>query len=98
VPSIAGLGNIYALDGKQAQARDELRRLDSLSKTQYVTAYAVALIYTALGKRDSAFIWLDRAVQERTHWLVWLNRDLRWKPLRSDPRFVSLVHRVGLPP
>jgi hypothetical protein len=76
----------------------ELRLLDSLSKTQYVTSYAFALIHTALGQPDSAFAWLDRAVQERTHWLVWLNRDLRWKPLRGDPRFTSLVRRVGLPP
>jgi eukaryotic-like serine/threonine-protein kinase len=98
VPTIAGLGNIYALDGKLAEARDQLLRLDSLSKTQYVTAYAIALIHSALGQPDSAFAWLDRAVQERTHWLVWLNRDLRWTPLRGDPRFASLVRRVGLPP
>jgi adenylate cyclase len=98
VPTIAGLGSVYALQGKRAQAVDELHRLDSLSRTQYVTSYAVALIYTALGQRDSAFAALDRAVQERTHWLVWLNRDLRWKPLRGDARFASLVHRVGLPP
>jgi tetratricopeptide (TPR) repeat protein len=98
VPSIAGLGSLYALRGNRDQATDELRRLDSLRKTQYVTSYAVALIYTALAQRDSAFVWLDRAVQERTHWLVWLNRDLRWKPLRGDPRFASLVRRVGLPP
>jgi eukaryotic-like serine/threonine-protein kinase len=98
VPTIAGLGSVYALEGRRAQALAELRRLDSLSKTQYVTAYAVALIHTALGQRDSAFVWLDRAVRERTHWLVWLNRDLRWKPLRGDARFAALVRRVGLPP
>jgi tetratricopeptide (TPR) repeat protein len=98
VPTIAGLGNVYGLEGRRAQALGELRRLDSLSRTQYVTSYAVALIYTALGQPDSAFAWLDRAVQERTHWLVWLNRDLRWKPLRGDPRFATLVRRVGLPP
>ena len=97
-PTLAGLGNVYALQGRKSQAHEELQRLDSLSKTQYVTSYAVALIYAGLGKRDSTFAWLDRAVQERTHWLVWLNRDLRWKPLRGDPRFVALVRRVGLPP
>jgi TolB-like protein/tetratricopeptide (TPR) repeat protein len=98
VPTIAGLGSLYALEGNRTQALHELHRLDSLSKTQYVTSYAIALIHTALGQRDSAFVWLDRAVQERTHWLVWLNRDLRWAPLRDDPRFGSLVRRVGLPP
>jgi tetratricopeptide (TPR) repeat protein len=98
VPTIAGLGNLYALEGRRIEALDGLRRLDSLSRTQYVTSYAVALIHTALGQTDSAFAWLDRAVEERTHWLVWLNRDLRWQPLRGDPRFASLVRRVGLPP
>jgi TolB-like protein/Tfp pilus assembly protein PilF len=98
VPTIAGLGNIYGLEGRRALAINELRQLDSLSKTQYVTSYAIALIHTALGQPDSAFAWLDRAVQERTHWLVWLNRDLRWKPLRGDRRFAALVRRVGLPP
>ncbi|HUQ14559.1 MAG TPA: protein kinase [Gemmatimonadales bacterium] len=98
VPTIAGLGNVYGLEGRRVQALGELRRLDSLSRTQYVTSYAVALIHTALGQPDSAFAWLDRAVDERTHWLVWLNRDLRWAPLRADPRFASLVRRVGLPP
>jgi tetratricopeptide (TPR) repeat protein len=98
VPTVAGLGNLYGLAGRRVEALGALRRLDSLSRSQYVTAYAVALIHTALGQPDSAFAWLDRAVEERTHWLVWLNRDLRWEPLRGDPRFASLVRRVGLPP
>jgi hypothetical protein len=63
-----------------------------------VTAYAYALVHTALGQPDSAFTWLDRAVNERTHWLVWLNRDFRWAPLRADPRFAQIGRRVGVPP
>ena len=59
---------------------------------------AVALVHAALGQLDSAFTWLQRGVQERTHWLVWLNRDVRWAPIRADPRFNQLVKQVGLPP
>ena len=97
VPTIAGDGYVYAQQGKRNRARDVLLRLDSLSRTEYVTSYAVALVHAALGQRDSAFVWLDRAVQERTHWLLWLNRDRRWDPIRSDSRFRALVRRVGLP-
>src|SRR3989442_249274 len=84
--------------GRRREAQAALVRMDSLSRRQYVTAYAVALVHTALGQRDSAFAWLARGVRERTHWLVWLNRDLRWAPLRADPRFQAVVHEVGLPP
>jgi TolB-like protein/Tfp pilus assembly protein PilF len=98
VPTIAGNGYVYAQQGKRDRALDVRRRLDSLSRTEYVTSYAVALMHAALGQHDSAFTWLDRAVEERTHWLLWLNRDKRWDPIRSDPRFRALIRRVGLPP
>lgn len=98
IPNIAGEGYVHAQRGERDAARRALQRLDSLSHAgEYVTSYAVALVYTALGERDQAFAWLDRAVQERTHWLVWLNRDRRWDPIRADPRFRMLVRRVGLP-
>ena len=97
VPAIAGEGNVYALQGDRGRAHHVLHQLDSLSRTQYVTAYAVALVHAALGNRDSTFVWLNKAVDERTHWLLWLNRDRRWDPVRSDPRFRAIVRRVRLP-
>jgi DNA-binding SARP family transcriptional activator/TolB-like protein/Tfp pilus assembly protein PilF len=98
VPTIAGEGYVYGLLGRQHEAVATLSRMDSIARRgDYVTAYAVALVYASLGNRDSAFAWLERGVGERTHWLVWLNRDPRWAPLRSDPRFAALVREVGLP-
>jgi Flp pilus assembly protein TadD len=97
VPTIAGEGYVYGEQGRADRARAVLHRLDSLSHSQYVTAYAVALVHTALGQSDSAFAWLDKAVEERTHWLLWLNRDRRWDPIRADPRFRAITARVGVP-
>jgi tetratricopeptide (TPR) repeat protein len=97
VPTISGEGYVYALQGRPDRARAVLRQLDSLSRTQYVTSFAVSIVHVALGQPDSAFVWLNKAVDERTHWLVWLNRDRRWDPIRSDPRFRAIVKRVGLP-
>jgi Tfp pilus assembly protein PilF len=97
VPTIAARGYLFGRQQNEKKARAELARMDSLAHLQYVSAYAVALVHAALAQRDSAFAWLDRAVAERTHWLVWLNRDPRWAALRSDPRFAELVQRVGLP-
>ena len=97
VPTIAGEGYVYAQQGRRDKAQAILDSLASLSRTQYVTAYAVALVHAALGQRDSAFVWLNKAVDERTHWVLWLNRDRRWDPIRSDERFRAIVRRVKLP-
>jgi hypothetical protein len=83
--------------GRVLQLNGQLDSLAALSRTQYVTAYAVALVHAALGQRDAAFVWLNNAMDERTHWVLWLNRDRRWDPIRSDHRFRVLVRRVGLP-
>jgi tetratricopeptide (TPR) repeat protein len=98
VPTVAGMGYVDALMGRRQEALNSLAQLDSIRKSgKYVTAYGVGLVYAALGDKAHAFAWLERAVQERTHWLVWLDLDPRWDPLRSDPRFREIVRRVGLP-
>jgi tetratricopeptide (TPR) repeat protein len=95
-PTVAAVGYVHGLRGERDAARRELARLDSLARHRYVTAYAVGLVYASLGVRDSAFAALDRAVAERTNWLVWLALDDRWSPIRSDPRFAKLLGQVGL--
>jgi DNA-binding SARP family transcriptional activator/TolB-like protein len=97
IPNLAGEAYVYAQAGRRQEALAVLARFDSLARTQYVTAYAVALVHAALGDREEAFTWLDQAVRERTHWVLWLNRDRRWDPIRSDARFEALTRRVGLP-
>ena len=97
VPTIAAEGHVYGRQNRTAEANSVLRRLDSLSRKQYVTAYGVALVHAGLGQRDSAFAWLNRGLQERTHWMVWLNRDPRWQSLRADARFKHLTLLMKLP-
>ena len=97
-PTLSGLGNLYAAKGRRGDALRMLHRMDSLSRSRYITSFAVAVVHAGLNQPDSTFAWLDRSLKERTHWLVWLNRDPRWRSLRGDPRFADLVHRIGLPP
>jgi eukaryotic-like serine/threonine-protein kinase len=98
VPTVAGIGNIYGVMGRRAEALGEMAQLDSLERAGvYVTPYGRALIWAGLGDADRSFAELDRAVAGRSHWLVWLNRDTRWALLRKDPRFKQLTRRIGLP-
>ena len=54
-------------------------------------------IYAALGQRDQAFEWLNKAYDQHDLQLVSLKVDPTLDGLRSDPRFADLVRRVGLP-
>ncbi|HKM46524.1 MAG TPA: protein kinase [Terriglobales bacterium] len=63
----------------------------------YSSAYAIARLYAELGDKDQAFKWLNTAYQERDTNLPEERTDFLLDPLRSDPRFAELVHKVGLP-
>jgi TolB-like protein/DNA-binding winged helix-turn-helix (wHTH) protein len=91
------LGYAYARAGRKVEAQSILREMQKRSQTQAVGAYEAAFIYAALGKNDEAFEWLDRAYDQHDPGLTYLKVDPVLDPLRSDPRFDKLVHRVGLP-
>jgi adenylate cyclase len=74
-----------------------LQEMQTLSKNRFVTAYGVALVHAGLGRIDDTFRWLEKAFDERSHWLVWLRLDPRWKSLHRDPRFAALIARMRYP-
>jgi TolB-like protein/DNA-binding winged helix-turn-helix (wHTH) protein/Flp pilus assembly protein TadD len=94
---MAALGYAYAMAGDKTKAREIMGRLQKTSKEHYLPAWEMAVLCTGLGDANCAFQWLDRSYRERESQLPFLNQDLRLAPLRSDPRFQNLVHRVGLP-
>jgi hypothetical protein len=57
---------------------------------------AVALVYAALGDKDSAFLWLEKAYEDKSSFMTTLKYWTVFDPLRSDPRFKDLLRRVGL--
>ena len=91
----AARGFVEGVAGRTDAARSTLLGLEKLAQRKFVTPYGLALVQAALGQNDAAFSWLDRAIAERSHWLVWLRLDPRWNTLRSDSRFADCVRRVG---
>ncbi len=55
-----------------------------------------AELHVLLGDFDAAFADLDQALAERTVWLVDLLSFREFAPLRTDPRYVALLSRMGL--
>lgn len=88
------LGHAYAVAGRTAEARKILKEVNDRSPHVYFPAYDIALIHVALGEKDLAFEWLEKAFQERSPWLIHLRVDPRFDPLRSDKRFTTLLNRI----
>lgn len=88
-------GHVQALAGNAAEARAMLAKLQQLSTTRFVPSLYPAAIHAGLGEYDEAFRLLDVAFQERIDRLVYLKVEPMSDPLRSDPRFVQLLQKIG---
>lgn len=97
VNGIASLGHAFGLAGRRNDAQKILAELQERSKTRYVSAYQLAVVYLGLQRTDEAMDQLENAYQERSTLLTYLKMDPRIDPLRSDPRFKDLLRRIGLP-
>ena len=93
----AALAHAYAGIGRKAETQKILRDFEQKSTKVYVSPYLIATLYAALGDKDSAFKFLEKAYREKSLDISWyLKTDLRIDNLRSDPRYQNLVRRVGL--
>ena len=92
---IANLARAYALSGRKSEAGKLLNELKSSSSANNSHASEVAAIYASLGDKDEAMKWLEKGYAERFNPGVLIRPG--FDPLRSDPRFQNLAHRVGLP-
>ena len=86
----------YAALGKKGVLNKDLQaELASWKKDHWhVDAWKIAMDYAEIGNKDEAFAWIDKAIQLRSGMLVWLY--VGDNPLRSDPRFQDVKHRMGI--
>ncbi len=94
--TLMAYGHAQAVAGNAQEARSALHTLEQLRNTRYIPDLYLAAIHVALGEKDEAFRLLDSAFEERVDRLVYLNVDPMADPLRSDPRFAQLLHKIGL--
>jgi TolB-like protein/DNA-binding winged helix-turn-helix (wHTH) protein/Flp pilus assembly protein TadD len=95
-PVLGALGHAYAMAGRKPDAEQVLQRMITQSRTQYVSPFYVALVYTALKDHDNALAWLEKAFSDRSNAVIFLQVDPELDSLRSAPRFQDLVRRMAL--
>jgi TolB-like protein/DNA-binding winged helix-turn-helix (wHTH) protein/Tfp pilus assembly protein PilF len=91
----ATLGYAYAVSGRRDKAIKILNDLQNRSNDRFSNSAVIALIFVGLDEKNQAMAWLEKAYAERFNPQI-LMRPC-FDPLRSDPRFQDLLHRIGLP-
>lgn len=94
--SVLALAHAYSAAGKKPEAEKILRDLERKSKETRLSPNTMATIYAGLGENDKALEFLERAYSEKSLDIALLKSGLVLDSLRPDPRFQSLLRRVGL--
>jgi TolB-like protein/DNA-binding winged helix-turn-helix (wHTH) protein/Tfp pilus assembly protein PilF len=90
----ANLAYAYAASGKRDEASKILNDLMNRSPQAFSNAPEIAMVYVGLDDKEQALVWIEKAYKER--FSPWVLMRPCFDPLRPDPRFQDLLHRVGL--
>jgi tetratricopeptide (TPR) repeat protein len=94
----SGLAVLYATTGRQDEARKILGELERIAATKYMAAEDIAAVYVALGEKEEAYKWLERAWADHGGAILAVPIRPVFRPLHSDARFQAMVRRLGLDP
>ena len=98
---LAELGTIYAKSGQRDKAMEILDGLQERANGgEYAPSLNISHIYVALGDKDQAFVWLNKAFDEREGRLANIKSDpnYNYDSLRDDSRYAELIRRMNFPP
>jgi tetratricopeptide (TPR) repeat protein len=94
---MADMRKAYEVSGYSDYLRKENElRQQHLAQGRYESPLIIALTYARAGANSEALDWLEKAAEERTPWLPELKIDPAWDNVRSDPRFIAVLKKIGL--
>jgi serine/threonine protein kinase/TolB-like protein/Tfp pilus assembly protein PilF len=74
-----------------------IEALKNESQKEYVSPNEIALYYALMGDRDHTFEWLEKGYAERSGRMEYIKIEDFLEPFHSDPRYIDLLKRMGLP-
>jgi TolB-like protein/Tfp pilus assembly protein PilF len=95
--SLICLGVVEAASGRKAEAMKIVKELEERYASGSSDATDVAGVYSALGDRDKAFMWLDKAFADRSSHLVDVRAEYPFSYVSDDQRFRDLLKRMNMP-
>jgi TolB-like protein/Flp pilus assembly protein TadD len=95
---LGALGHACAISGDAKKSHEILQELLAMRQTKYGSSYCMAEVFLGMGEVDRALDWLEKACDERATWMIFLNVNPVFDPLRAQPRFREILKRMGLQP
>jgi tetratricopeptide (TPR) repeat protein len=97
-PLIRGvLAAALARAGRRAGCQQIIDEMVLTSKNNFVSQTSIAMGYVGLGDLDSAFEWLNKALESHDEQIVWIYKHPMFNGLRADPRYKEMLKDVNLP-
>ncbi len=62
-----------------------------------VTSTKIAMCYIHLNELDSAFIYLDKAYDEKDTYMIFLKGEPHFDLIKEDPRYLALLKKMNFP-
>ena len=90
-------GLILGMVGKTEEAKQLLSELKRHPKLDPFSLIYLAATCSVIAEKKEAFELLESAYQERVPWLIYLGVNPLFENIRSDPRYLDLLDRMGLP-
>jgi serine/threonine protein kinase/Tfp pilus assembly protein PilF len=94
---VANLRETYASSGRIGYLRRWLEIMQSKAEQGQVLYYGMAALYARLDETEKAIDYLEKAYEEHDYDLNDLLVDDVFEKLRSNPRFVQLIKKIGFP-
>ncbi len=92
---VSGLGYAYGLAGRDSEAQRILDELVEREAEGLAEPFHVAMVNIGLGNNEQAIDWLEKAFDARNSHMLYIKQGAQFDPLRADPRFISLIERMG---
>lgn len=74
-----------------------IEMLKNDSQREYLSPNEMARYYGLMGDRDHTFEWLEKGYAQRSSRMEYLKTEDYLEPFHSDPRYIDLLKRMGLP-
>ena len=84
-----------AFAGRADECLATVARMVAMRNERHVSPFSIAIGYVVAGQLDQAEPWLERAADECSPWVNFLNVDPRIAPLRGRARIEALVAGLG---